>query len=161
MKVYYTHNGILVAHQSKYHLLRKETWDDFINDDAVISNTLPKLTPDNEISDASSLMESGLRPPVQSQEIWASGVTYYNSKLGREEESKNAGGSSFYSKVYEAERPELFFKATAHRTVGQGGKVRIRKDSHWNVPEPELTLAITSKGKIIGSKNSPNNRLRV
>lgn len=150
MKVYYTHSGILVAHQSKYHLLRKETWDDFINDDAVISNTLPKLTSDNEISDATSLMESGLRPPVQSQEIWASGVTYYNSKLGREEESKNAGGSSFYAKVYEAERPELFFKATAHRTVGHGGKVRIRKDSHWNVPEPELTLAITSKGKIIG-----------
>lgn len=150
MKVYYTHSGILVSHLSKYYLLRKETWDDFINDDAVISNTLSKLTLDNEISDATSLLESGLRPPVQSQEIWASGVTYYNSKLGREEESKNAGGSSFYAKVYEAERPELFFKATAHRAVGHGGMVRIRKDSNWNVPEPELTLAITSKGKIIG-----------
>ncbi len=150
MKAYNTHSGVLVAHQSKFYLLKQEPWDEFINDEAIIANTLTKLSTDNEINNAAYLMKNELKPPMDSQELWASGVTYFNSKLGREEESKNAGGSSFYAKVYEAERPELFFKATAHRTVGHGGKVRIRKDSKWNVPEPELTLAITSSGKIIG-----------
>ncbi|WP_281541696.1 fumarylacetoacetate hydrolase family protein [Maribacter aestuarii] len=150
MKVYHTKEGILVEQESKFYLLTHETWDDFINDDDIITNTMAKLTPDNEVENSKSLLEQGLRPPVESQEIWASGVTYYNSKLGREEESKASGGSDFYAKVYEAERPELFFKATAHRTVGHGGTVRIRKDSHWNVPEPELTLVITASGKIIG-----------
>jgi 2-dehydro-3-deoxy-D-arabinonate dehydratase len=88
--------------------------------------------------------------PVMSQEIWAAGVTYYNSKLGRQEESKNSGGGQFYAHVYEADRPELFFKSSAYRAVGHRGKVRIRKDSTWNVPEPELTLAISSGGKIFG-----------
>ena len=91
-----------------------------------------------------------LQAPIQNQEVWASGVTYLRSKVGRQEESKNAGGSDFYARVYEAERPELFFKATPGRVVGPGGKVRIRKDSTWDVPEPELTLVITSNGKIIG-----------
>jgi 2-dehydro-3-deoxy-D-arabinonate dehydratase len=72
------------------------------------------------------------------------------SKVGRQEESKNAGGSDFYARVYEAERPELFFKATPGRVAIPGGKVRIRKDSTWDVPEPELTLVITSTGKIVG-----------
>ena len=150
MKVYNTKSGILVEHESKFHLLNEEKWDEFINDDGIITNTKAKLNESNRIKDANSILENNLKAPVQSQEIWASGVTYYNSKLGREEESKEAGGSSFYAKVYEADRPELFFKATAHRTVGNGGVVRIRKDSSWNVPEPELTLVITSNGKIIG-----------
>ncbi|WP_339835848.1 fumarylacetoacetate hydrolase family protein [uncultured Maribacter sp.] len=150
MKVYNTKSGILVEHDSKFHLLDQENWDEFINDDGIIVNTLAKLNENNKIKDANSIIENELKAPVQSQEIWASGVTYYNSKLGREEESKEAGGSSFYAKVYEADRPELFFKATAHRTVGHGGIVRIRKDSTWNVPEPELTLVITSTGKVVG-----------
>jgi 2-dehydro-3-deoxy-D-arabinonate dehydratase len=150
MKVYHTKSGILVEDQSQFHLLDQEQWDTFINDDAIIDHTLAKLNEHNKISDASAILENELKAPVQSQEIWASGVTYYNSKLGREEESKASGGSDFYAKVYEAERPELFFKATAQRTVGHGGVVRIRKDSNWNVPEPELTLAITSSGKVIG-----------
>ena len=64
--------------------------------------------------------------------------------------SKDAGGGDFYDLVYKAERPELFFKSSAHRTVGSGQQVRIRKDSGWNVPEPELTLMISSSGKIAG-----------
>lgn len=91
-----------------------------------------------------------LRPPLQSQEIWAAGVTYLRSMTARMEEAKNAGGGTFYDRVYAAERPELFFKATPHRTVGSGGKVRIRSDSKWNVPEPELTLAISAHGRIFG-----------
>ncbi|MCL4123809.1 UNVERIFIED_CONTAM: hypothetical protein GTU68_058248 [Idotea baltica] len=109
-----------------------------------------KLSIDNKIENASEILKTEIVAPIESQEIWASGVTYYNSKLGREEESKSAGGAEYYAKVYKAERPELFFKANAYRTVGHGGTVRIRKDSEWDVPEPELTLVITSTGKIIG-----------
>jgi 2-dehydro-3-deoxy-D-arabinonate dehydratase len=91
-----------------------------------------------------------LLAPLQSQEIWAAGVTYFRSRTARMEESKIAGGGSFYDRVYEADRPELFFKATPHRVAAPGGRVRIRSDSRWNVPEPELTLAINSSGKIFG-----------
>jgi 2-dehydro-3-deoxy-D-arabinonate dehydratase len=91
-----------------------------------------------------------IQAPIQSQEVWAAGVTYIRSRDARMEESKDTGGGSFYDKVYDAVRPELFFKATAHRCAGPGKKVRIRKDSTWNVPEPELTLVINNKGKIIG-----------
>jgi 2-dehydro-3-deoxy-D-arabinonate dehydratase len=91
-----------------------------------------------------------LLPLVQSQEVWAAGVTYYRSRTARMEESHAAGGGSFYDKVYEAARPELFFKASPHRVAAPGSTVRIRSDSRWNVPEPELTLAINSAGKIFG-----------
>jgi 2-dehydro-3-deoxy-D-arabinonate dehydratase len=91
-----------------------------------------------------------LRAPIQSQEVWAAGVTYYRSRTARMEESKDAGGGSFYDKVYEADRPELFFKATPHRVAAPDAEVRIRADSAWNVPEPELTLAINSAGRVFG-----------
>ncbi len=90
------------------------------------------------------------RPLVQSQEIWAAGVTYYRSRTARMDESSVAGGGSFYDRVYEADRPELFFKATPHRVAAPGSHLRIRSDSHWNVPEPELTLAINAFGRIFG-----------
>ena len=86
----------------------------------------------------------------QGKTLWACGVTYYRSMVGRQEESKAAGGADFYGKVYEAERPECFFKSVPHRVVGNNGFVRIRKDSTWDVPEPELTLVVTSSQKIIG-----------
>jgi 2-dehydro-3-deoxy-D-arabinonate dehydratase len=88
--------------------------------------------------------------PIQSQEVWAAGVTYLRSRDARMEESKEAGGGSFYDRVYEADRPEIFFKATPHRVVGSGSAVRIRQDSKWNVPEPELALAINRQGAIFG-----------
>lgn len=91
-----------------------------------------------------------LQAPLQSQEVWAAGVTYLRSMKARMEESKEAGGGSFYDRVYAADRPELFFKSTAHRVAATGTPVRIRCDSTWNVPEPELTLAINSRGKIFG-----------
>jgi 2-dehydro-3-deoxy-D-arabinonate dehydratase len=112
---------------------------------------MQSITQSNSPStEAKNLISSDIQAPIQSQEIWACGVTYYRSKVGRQEESKNSGGADFYARVYEADRPEIFFKATAARTVGHGDKVRIRKDSTWDVPEPELTLAVTSSGKIIG-----------
>ena len=93
---------------------------------------------------------SDLRAPIESQEVWAAGVTYLRSRTARMEEAKEAGGGDFYDRVYDAERPEIFFKATPHRVVGPGGHVRIRSDSQWNVPEPELTLAINASGRIFG-----------
>lgn len=91
-----------------------------------------------------------LRAPLQSQEVWAAGVTYFRSMTARKEESKDAGGGTFYDRVYHADRPELFFKATPHRVAASGETVRIRADSKWNVPEPELTLALNSRGRIFG-----------
>jgi len=87
---------------------------------------------------------------ISHQEIWAAGVTYLRSRDARMEESKESGGATFYDKVYEAERPELFFKSQAHRVAASGEEVYIRRDSGWNVPEPELTLFINRKGQIQG-----------
>src|SRR6185437_8373237 len=89
-----------------------------------------------------------LLPPVDRQEIWAAGVTYTSSRKARMEES--VGAAVFYDKVYEAPRPELFFKANAHRVVGPDRPVRIRHDANWNVPEPELTLVLNSRMKLVG-----------
>jgi 2-dehydro-3-deoxy-D-arabinonate dehydratase len=91
-----------------------------------------------------------LLAPIEKQEVWAAGVTYFRSRTARMAESEASGGMSFYDRVYSAERPELFFKSTPHRTVGPGASVRIRHDSQWNVPEPELTLLVSPRGKILG-----------
>lgn len=150
MKLYKTSPGIVVVHEGNHFLLKNEDWDSFLNDDHLYSKLL-KIT-GNTQADASgySLINNGVMAPIQSQEVWAAGVTYYRSKVGRQEESKTAGGGDFYGRVYEAARPELFFKSAPHRVVGPGGKVRIRRDSTWDVPEPELTLVITSSGKVVG-----------
>ena len=91
-----------------------------------------------------------LLAPIGSQEVWAAGVTYLRSRDARMEESKDTGGGTFYDRVYDAARPEIFFKATPHRVVGTGASMRLRGDSKWNVPEPELTLAINTRGAIFG-----------
>ncbi len=88
--------------------------------------------------------------PEPAHEVWASGVTYMRSKTARVAESQDAGGGDFYDRVYAAERPELFFKATGVRTVGDNAPVRIRRDSTWNVPEPELVLVLSARGEIVG-----------
>jgi 2-dehydro-3-deoxy-D-arabinonate dehydratase len=89
-----------------------------------------------------------LLAPLDLQEVWAAGVTYQRSKVARMEES--VGGGSFYDKVYDADRPEIFLKATPSRVSGPNGPVRIRKDALWNVPEPELALLFSPKGKLVG-----------
>ena len=82
--------------------------------------------------------------------MWAAGVTYYRSRDARIQESKSSGGGDFYDRVYSADRPELFVKATPHRVVGPNGNVAIRDDATWSVPEPELTLLITPTERIVG-----------
>lgn len=150
MKLYKTGAGILVENGAQYFLLENETWNQFINDDQLLVKVKAKISAANPVENGRQLLETGLQVPIGNQEIWAAGVTYFNSKLARQEESESAGGSDFYARVYAAERPELFFKSAAHRCVGPGQTVRIRKDSTWNVPEPELTLLLTSSGKIVG-----------
>lgn len=150
MKLFRTTQGIVIQRDQSAYLLENENWDTFINDDDVFTKVKTCCEKINPSSKAAELISQASLPPIQSQEVWACGVTYFRSKIGRQEESKDAGGGEFYARVYEAERPEIFFKATAARTVGPGQKVRIRKDSTWDVPEPELTLVVTSSGKIVG-----------
>jgi len=150
MKLFKTKHGIVIEKNNNLFRLENEDWDAFLNDDNLLSKMdaiVKKMKPDPGAGD---LINTHLVAPVQSQEVWASGVTYYNSKLAREAESKDAGGGQFYANVYMAARPELFFKATAFRTAGPDEIVRIRGDSTWDVPEPELTLAVTSSGSIVG-----------
>lgn len=89
-------------------------------------------------------------PPIGLQEVWAAGVTYKRSRDARMDESQAGGGADFYQKVYNAARPELFFKAQPYRVSGHCEDIQIRYDSDWNVPEPELTLFISSWGTIEG-----------
>lgn len=89
-----------------------------------------------------------LLAPIDEQEVWAAGVTYKRSQEARERESE--GAAKFYDLVYSADRPELFFKANPHRVVGPGGRVHIRRDSRWSVPEPELALVISPHLQIVG-----------
>jgi 2-dehydro-3-deoxy-D-arabinonate dehydratase len=89
-----------------------------------------------------------LLPPVERQEVWAVGVTYLRSKKARMEESDFS--ATAYDKVYDAPRPELFFKSMPEKVVGPGDAVGIRRDATWNVPEPELALVLNSRGQIVG-----------
>ncbi len=145
MKIYRTTRGLLVEEQGTVHTLHV-SFDDLVRSSHPFSlastafNSAPVAAPNvNE-----------LLAPIGCQEVWAAGVTYFRSRSARMEESKDAGGGSFYDRVYSAVRPELFFKATARRVVGSGANVRIRSDAHWSVPEPELTLLIDPRGEIIG-----------
>jgi 2-dehydro-3-deoxy-D-arabinonate dehydratase len=148
MKLFKTIAGIVIEYDHQYFLAKGENWETFINDDDIFEKA-KALTATLPAGDK-KLIDKTMAPMGSNQELWACGVTYYRSMVGRQEESKAAGGADFYGKVYEAERPECFFKSSFHRVVGTNDFVRIRKDSTWDVPEPELTLVVTSSGKIIG-----------
>jgi 2-dehydro-3-deoxy-D-arabinonate dehydratase len=149
MKIYRTMDGIILEKDHSFrNLVVTTSWNDLVNRDDLhnfLVNEWKNAEPLENGPDPSRLLA-----PIGSQEIWAAGVTYYSSRLARMEESKDSGGGDFYSRVYVADRPEIFFKATPARTVGPGKDFRIRKDSTWDVPEPELTLFATSNGKIVG-----------
>jgi 2-dehydro-3-deoxy-D-arabinonate dehydratase len=148
VKIYRTKDGVIIQDETGAYLLKAD-WDELLNRDDLAGYL-------RDMSDNSGLPAVGgdfarqILPPIVGQEVWAAGVTYYRSRTARIEESQDAGGGDFYDRVYTAERPELFFKATAHRVAGSGETVRIRSDSHWNVPEPELALLVTRTGKIVG-----------
>ncbi len=149
MHLYKTKRGaVLQTNEASYLFLCE--WDELISHDNLHSflqqecATATKLEP----HDAQNLIATELLPPIGTQEVWAAGVTYMRSREARMDESKNSGAADCYDRVYAAERPELFFKSFPHRVAGHGGTVNIRKDSTWNVPEPELTLFINSRGSI-------------
>jgi len=150
MKIYKTKAEIIIEFKGEYYVSNETDWDVLINRDDLYAQLQKEIFQLQPIGDAEWLQEKELIAPVGTQEVWAAGVTYLRSKVARMEESKESGGATFYDKVYDAERPELFFKSNAARVVGPNGKVRIRKDSTWDVPEPELVLVITSTGKVIG-----------
>jgi 2-dehydro-3-deoxy-D-arabinonate dehydratase len=150
MRIYNTLSGIIINHLNQYFLSKENNWDTFVNRSNLfnaISSELQQLEPDEDLQ---ALTHTAILTPIGNQEVWASGVTYFRSREARIEESKDAKGGDFYARVYDADRPELFFKSPAYRTVGTGGNIRIRADSKWNVPEPELTLFICSAGTIEG-----------
>jgi len=150
MQVYKTTNGIVIVHEGQCYAARENNWDLFINRDNLYSAMQEEIAGQPALGGFDWLGRQQILAPVGNQEVWAAGVTYLRSKAARMEESKESGASVFYDKVYDAERPELFFKGTGNRVIGTGGTVRIRKDSNWNVPEPELTLVVTSSSKIVG-----------
>ena len=139
----------MIEHEEGFYA-SADTWDELVTRDDLQSyseksiNKLDKSAK-NPLDDRDALLA-----PISSQEVWAAGVTYLRSRAARMEEAKSAGGGNFYDRVYNAERPELFFKATPNRVVGHLGKVAIRSDASWSVPEPELALLISPTGKILG-----------
>jgi 2-dehydro-3-deoxy-D-arabinonate dehydratase len=147
MRIFRTVTGIALEHDSRWFALPDASWDALVNRDDLHEYLLSAM---EYTETRAAPLDGDLLPPIESQEVWAAGVTYFRSRTARMEEAKTAGGGDFYDRVYVADRPELFFKATPHRVRGHRQDVRIRSDASWNVPEPELTLAITSSGRIVG-----------
>ena len=149
MHLYKTTKGNLLRFKNQSYLINGE-WDELVNQPGLYDYFLAEIETAQSIeeSEAANYISNHILAPIESQEVWAAGVTYSRSREARMEESKDSGAADCYDRVYEAERPELFFKSLPHRVVGPGGEVNIRKDSTWNVPEPELTLFINSTGDI-------------
>ena len=150
MKLFKRSEGILLQHNNKNYLLN-EDWNTLINRDNLFEYLFQQISENIFINEnRTKEMIEFIQAPIGLQEVWAAGVTYLRSRDARIDESKDAGGADFYSKVYNAARPELFFKSLPHRVAAHNEKVFIRRDSQWNVPEPELTLFINSNAKIQG-----------
>lgn len=149
MKVFKTSHTVVIETDGKKYDAGQHDWDSLINREDLAAYLRDLVTSAQPVSEDWFAAQQ-LDAPIGSQEIWAAGVTYLRSRDARMEESKDAGGGTFYDKVYDAARPEIFYKGTRYRTAGPLGKVRIRKDSTWNVPEPELTLFMCSAGSIVG-----------
>ena len=150
MHLYKTSKGSVLQFDEESYLLN-EDWDTLINQEDLHQYLLncSKTTEKISNADAAAFIDGFLLPPIGSQEVWAAGVTYLRSRDARMEESEDTGAADCYQRVYEADRPELFFKSLPHRVAGHGQAVYIRQDSTWNVPEPELALYINSGGNIV------------
>src|ERR1700758_1280062 len=145
MKLYRCRERFVAEHADQFYEIPASSFDDIIACEGLFDHLSHMIS---QASRTQAPTPNDLLPPIGSQEVWAAGVTYYRSRNARMEEAKSAGGGDFYDRVYRAARPELFFKASPHRVVGPGAKVAIRDDASWSVPEPELALFVTPKGKI-------------
>lgn len=143
--LYKTSKGPIVAIDNQAYSVEPADWDTLLNFPDLPGHLARQARPENRMA-----MPGRVEAPIGNQEIWGAGVTYFTSRNARMEESRPAGGGEFYNRVYDAARPELFFKATAARVAAPGGAMRLRRDSVWMVPEPELTLVINRDGQIIG-----------
>lgn len=144
MRLYLTTGGPVLEHDDTFHRL-SDDWDTLVNREGLLDH-LNGAT----VGSGARRLADPLRAPIGSQEVWAAGVTYLRSRSARMEESKGAGGGTFYDRVYEADRPELFFKSAGWRVSGPDAQVRVRRDARWNVPEPELAVYVNARGAIIG-----------
>ena len=153
MHLWRTKEGVIVSDGMHAATVENE-WDALINRPDLMEYLRSALPAPSAGPSALAKFEKGkpveVDPPIGTQEVWAAGVTYYRSRTARMEESKDAGGGTFYDRVYEADRPELFFKAAAWRVRGPRAGIRIRRDAKWNVPEPELALCVNARGEIVG-----------
>jgi 2-dehydro-3-deoxy-D-arabinonate dehydratase len=145
--LYRTLEALFVEQNGRFYCLDETSLDTLLPHDD-LHGYLTALT--QRGTPAAPIDTAKLLAPIDHQEVWAAGVTYYRSRSARIEESKDAGGGTFYDRIYTAERPELFFKATGHKVAGPHSPVRIRRDATWSVPEPELTLVINPRAQIIG-----------
>lgn len=145
MKLYRSRRGFVAEQSGRFYDLNVPSWDDLVAREDLRVHLEQLMV---EAKPADAVAPQDLLPPIGSQEVWAAGVTYYRSRDARMEEAKGAGGGDFYDRVYHAPRPELFFKSAPPRVVGPEAKVAIRDDASWSVPEPELTLFVSPRGKI-------------
>ena len=146
MRLYRFRGGIVAELAGSFHQIQAASWDEVVVCEDLASEVARRIQRGSPVD----RLPPDLLAPIGGQEVWAAGVTYFRSRDARMEESKTAGGGDFYDRVYHAERPELFFKANPYRVVGPEGKVAIRKDARWSVPEPELVLFISPAGRIAG-----------
>ncbi len=140
--VYRTGEGVILEWNGSHRVLADDAFEELFRTGDAGALKRASYTP------YSAPDPANLSQPISRLEVWAAGVTYLQSRTARMEDSRGAGGGNYYDQVYEAKRPELFFKTMPHRIVGHRQFVRICSDSDWNVPEPELTLAITGNGKL-------------
>ena len=149
MKLYKLARGAGIEIARSFYRLPNEDWDALLNHDDLpryLATAIKNVRPSTLVA----ALPPDILAPISKQEVWAAGVTYHRSRTARRKESKDAGGGTFYDRVYTAKRPELFFKANPQSVSCHVEPIRIRRDSKWNVPEPELAAAINSRGKIIG-----------
>jgi 2-dehydro-3-deoxy-D-arabinonate dehydratase len=153
MHLWRTKDGIIVNDGARTRIFQDD-WDALINRDDLAGYLASDISGARPLpGDLTQVLRgrpTSVLAPVANQEVWAAGVTYFRSRSARMEESKDAGGGTFYDRVYEAARPELFFKSAAWRVRGPHAPIRIRSDAKWNVPEPELALYVNARGKIVG-----------
>ncbi len=150
MKLFRTRRGIFLVEEGRCYVMHDGDWNHLLNRPDLREFLSACARRHTVITSTFNADHEEILAPIDAQEVWAAGVTYYRSRDARMEESREAGGGDFYARVYDAERPELFFKSTPHRTVGPRQMVRVRKDSKWNVPEPELAVFINRAGAIAG-----------
>src|ERR1700722_14412720 len=147
MKLYRCRHGIVAEHEDHFYTVKASFSEEGVTREELadyLHHAIRGMTP------LDGPAPQDLLAPIGSQEVWAAGVTYYRSRNARMEESSSAGGGDFYDRVYQAARPELFFKSMPDGVAGPGPKLAVRDDASWSVPEPDLALLVTPGGKIAG-----------